>query len=58
MEKMLSSFVGSKKEKTGGRKGGVCVNFNFSYTNLDKIKENYAKKETNFVPKRALPSNR
>ena len=54
MEKMLSSFVGGKKEKTGW--GGQ--NFDVSYTNLDKIKRNHAKKEINFVPKRALASNR
>lgn len=54
MEKMLSSFVASKKEKTGW----AGQNCNFSYMNLDKIKRNHATKETNFVLKRALSSNR
>lgn len=54
MEKMLSSFVGSKQEKNG--RGGQ--NFDFSCMNLEKIKRNHAKKETHFVPKRALSSNR
>lgn len=54
MEKMLHSFVGSKKEK----KNGCCgQNFSFSCMNLDK-KRNCAKKETHFVPKMALWSIR
>lgn len=54
MEKMLSSFAVSKKEKNG--QGGQ--NFDFSRMNLEEIKRNHAKKETHFVSKRALASNR
>lgn len=50
---MLSSFVGSKKEKTGWD----GQNFNFSYLKLNKIKRN-AKEEMHFAPKRALLFNR